>query len=185
MHNSESADYRFTLINDILICLRLHCYYIIDSKRRVIIKGTAEQIASALSQIEDKVHEYTDTLEKLVAGETARSPRGKISPRIPAVNPTPEIQLLSPPEDEQALHGTLKFCSNFCNLRFDCGDINNRFFNCRRYNGSLRQRYRESFTVLGTSSWSRDSASWCVGRSNDCLLRARRQPRTSRFEKCN
>lgn len=80
-----------------------------DSKRRVIIKGTAEQIASALSQIEDKVHEYTDTLEKLVAGESSRSPRGKISPRIAAVNPSADNPLLVQPGDDQVLNGTLLF----------------------------------------------------------------------------
>ncbi|XP_043274911.1 tudor and KH domain-containing protein homolog isoform X2 [Venturia canescens] len=79
-----------------------------NSKRRVIIKGTAEQIASALNQIEDKVHEYNETLEKLVAGESSRSQRGKVSPRIPAINPPNDTPLLTQPANDETLNeGTM------------------------------------------------------------------------------
>lgn len=73
----------------------------------MIIKGTAEQIASALSQIEDKVHEYNETLEKLVAGESSRSQRGKVSPRIPAVDPPSNTPLLTQPTNDETLNGQL------------------------------------------------------------------------------
>ncbi|XP_076239155.1 tudor and KH domain containing protein papi [Calliopsis andreniformis] len=63
-----------------------------DAERRIIIKGTAEQIASALSQIEDKVREEKEMRAKLEASSTTRLPRGKLSPRNTAVNTTEPLQ---------------------------------------------------------------------------------------------
>ncbi|KAK2580728.1 hypothetical protein KPH14_011356 [Odynerus spinipes] len=57
-----------------------------DSERRIIIKGTAEQIATALSQIEDKVKEEKETRIQLETNSSTRLPRGKLSPRNTAVN---------------------------------------------------------------------------------------------------
>ncbi|XP_076618490.1 tudor and KH domain containing protein papi isoform X1 [Colletes latitarsis] len=63
-----------------------------NGDRRVIIKGTAEQIAAALLQIEEKVREETQARTKLEASTAARLPRGKLSPRNTAVNATEHLQ---------------------------------------------------------------------------------------------
>uniref|UniRef100_V9IFX4 Tudor and KH domain-containing protein n=1 Tax=Apis cerana TaxID=7461 RepID=V9IFX4_APICE len=52
-----------------------------NAERRIIIKGTAEQIATALLQIEDKVREEKEARTKLEASSASRLPRGKLSPR--------------------------------------------------------------------------------------------------------
>ncbi|KAG7208620.1 hypothetical protein KM043_014827 [Ampulex compressa] len=59
--------------------------------RKIIIKGTSEQIANALLQIEDKVKEEKKARAKLEAVLTSRSPRGKLSPRNTAVNNTENV----------------------------------------------------------------------------------------------
>ncbi|KAK0172744.1 hypothetical protein PV328_006023 [Microctonus aethiopoides] len=67
-----------------------------DDKKRIIIKGSAEQIAGALYHIEDMVREFNNTREKLEVGQSTRSPRGKIFPRnnTPIANKT-ELQVQS------------------------------------------------------------------------------------------
>ncbi|CAD6216288.1 GSCOCG00004439001-RA-CDS [Cotesia congregata] len=52
-----------------------------DDKKRVIIKGTAEQIGSAVCCLEELIQESKDTQEKLEVSQSSRSPRGKVSPR--------------------------------------------------------------------------------------------------------
>lgn len=52
-----------------------------DDKKRVIIKGTAEQIGSAVCYLEELVQESKDTQEKLEVSQSSRSPRGRVSPR--------------------------------------------------------------------------------------------------------
>ncbi|XP_076663373.1 tudor and KH domain containing protein papi isoform X2 [Andrena cerasifolii] len=67
-----------------------------NGKRRIIIKGTAEQIAAALLQIEDKVREEKEARANLEASSAARLPRGKLSPRNTAVNATEHSQPAEP-----------------------------------------------------------------------------------------
>ncbi|XP_015596689.1 tudor and KH domain-containing protein homolog [Cephus cinctus] len=67
-----------------------------DAKRRVIIKGSSEQIATALSLIEEKVREDNEAREELEASLACRLPRGKISPRNTVVNVSENAAL--PPE---------------------------------------------------------------------------------------
>ncbi|XP_012288010.1 tudor and KH domain-containing protein homolog isoform X2 [Orussus abietinus] len=58
----------------------------LNAKTKITIKGTAEQIAAALSQIENKVHDAKMIREKLEASHALRSPRGKVSPRNTSVS---------------------------------------------------------------------------------------------------
>ncbi|OXU30178.1 hypothetical protein TSAR_007631 [Trichomalopsis sarcophagae] len=58
-----------------------------DAKKRVIIKGTAEQIANALLQIEDKIREDKDAKAKAESSTLARVPRIKTSPPPQAITP--------------------------------------------------------------------------------------------------
>ncbi|XP_053971961.1 tudor and KH domain-containing protein homolog isoform X1 [Hylaeus volcanicus] len=65
--------------------------YDLNAERRIIIKGTAEQIASALSQIEDKVREDKESYTKVQASAAVRLPRGKSSLRNSPVNSTEHL----------------------------------------------------------------------------------------------
>lgn len=77
--------YKSMLLCFIFLILSLlnfnNCQYFTDAERRIIIKGTAEQIATALLQIEDKVREEKEARTKLEASSASRLPRGKLSPR--------------------------------------------------------------------------------------------------------
>lgn len=64
-----------------------------ETMRRVIIKGSAEQIAAALYHIEDMVRESNSAKEKLEISHTTRSPRGKISPRVVVNQPDNNEQI--------------------------------------------------------------------------------------------
>lgn len=71
-----------------------------DDKRRVILRGTAEQIALAMSCIEEKLEEFNTTQTELEVGQSSRSVRGKVLTR----NPVVDAQVH--PEDESSAHGT-------------------------------------------------------------------------------
>ncbi|KOC67666.1 Tudor and KH domain-containing protein [Habropoda laboriosa] len=67
-----------------------------NAERRIIIKGTTDQIAAALSHIEDKVREEKEARTKLEASSAARLPRGKLSPRNTVVSASePSTESLS------------------------------------------------------------------------------------------
>ncbi|XP_017880177.1 tudor and KH domain-containing protein homolog isoform X2 [Ceratina calcarata] len=63
-----------------------------NAERRIIIKGTAEQIAAALSQIEEKVREVKAIHTRLEASSASRQPRGKLSPHGSRVNASEQTQ---------------------------------------------------------------------------------------------
>ncbi|CAL7951693.1 unnamed protein product [Xylocopa violacea] len=63
-----------------------------NAERRIIIKGTAEQIAVALSQIEEKIREEKNARTQLEASSASRLPRGKLSPRNTKVNASEQVQ---------------------------------------------------------------------------------------------
>ncbi|XP_029049478.2 tudor and KH domain-containing protein homolog [Osmia bicornis bicornis] len=65
-------------------------------ERRIIIKGTSEQIAAALSQIEDKVREEKETRAKIEASSATRLPRGRLSPRNTTVSTAEQSQTPEP-----------------------------------------------------------------------------------------
>ncbi|XP_076164200.1 tudor and KH domain containing protein papi [Ptiloglossa arizonensis] len=68
-----------------------------DAQTRIIIKGTTEQIAAALLQIEYKVREEKEVRTNLEASSAARLPRGKLSPRNTAVYATEQTQSTESP----------------------------------------------------------------------------------------
>ncbi|KZC10383.1 Tudor and KH domain-containing protein [Dufourea novaeangliae] len=74
-----------------------------NSETRIIIKGTAEQIAAALSQIEEKVRQEKEASAKLEASSASRLPRANLSPRSTAINATEHSQ---PIESSKSLQGT-------------------------------------------------------------------------------
>ncbi|XP_011302342.1 tudor and KH domain-containing protein [Fopius arisanus] len=77
-----------------------------DAKRRVIIKGTAEQIATALTEIQEKLRDFNDMEEKIKLGQSSRSPRGKISPRSTASTTGSNESQVTPGETSGVSEGT-------------------------------------------------------------------------------
>ncbi|XP_063972857.1 tudor and KH domain-containing protein homolog isoform X2 [Diachasmimorpha longicaudata] len=75
-----------------------------NANRRVIIKGTAEQIATALTEIQDELENFQDMEEKIKLGQYLRTPRGKISPRNTATAAETNDSV-GVPEDSSELHG--------------------------------------------------------------------------------
>ncbi|CAK9798286.1 Tudor and KH domain-containing protein homolog [Anthophora plagiata] len=67
-----------------------------NAEKRIIIRGTTEQIAVALSQIEDRIKEEKRARTTLEASSAARLPRGKLSPRNTIINASePNTESLS------------------------------------------------------------------------------------------
>ncbi|XP_008547239.1 tudor and KH domain-containing protein homolog isoform X1 [Microplitis demolitor] len=75
---------------------------ICDEKKRVIIKGTAEQIGCAVYHIEELVKESKDTQEKLEVSQSSRSPRGRVSPR-PATKADNSAQTTESPSSQEGV----------------------------------------------------------------------------------
>jgi hypothetical protein len=62
------------------ICIQGEIFLYVDTKKRVIINGTAKQIADAIFLIEDKVQEDRQIQVKAETSILNRAPRVKSSP---------------------------------------------------------------------------------------------------------
>lgn len=69
-----------------------------DAQTKLIIKGTADQIASALVEIEDFIQGYLAAEEKLASNLLLKSPRGKSPSKSPPSNDTvePDLTIANP-----------------------------------------------------------------------------------------
>ncbi|XP_012134855.1 tudor and KH domain containing protein papi isoform X2 [Megachile rotundata] len=67
-------------------------FYDTNAERRIMIKGTSEQIAVAVALIEEKVQEKKEAHIKLEASSAARLPRRKLSPRNTSVSTSEQLQ---------------------------------------------------------------------------------------------
>ncbi|XP_034945745.1 tudor and KH domain-containing protein homolog [Chelonus insularis] len=72
------------------IILEKKYYNSTDEPRRIIIKGTAEHIAEAVSTLEDLDRETKSAIEQLKLARSTRSPRSKNLPRDTANTKTPK-----------------------------------------------------------------------------------------------
>ncbi|XP_015126881.1 tudor and KH domain-containing protein homolog [Diachasma alloeum] len=77
-----------------------------DAKRRVIIKGTAEQIATALNEIQENLRDFNDMEEKIKLRQSSPFLRKKIPPRSPATTAEPNESQVASGEAHELHEGT-------------------------------------------------------------------------------